>query len=390
MNNKKHTIQWLCAVLLAAALVLTGCAGGESEAPAPVEETQISASVTMGETEYTGTYTGWALSGVPQGEGRFEGETGLIFTGSFDKGAMLEGQGENLPLTLEWNGIHYTGLYTGAVADGLPQGEGLFTGESATGLDLALSGGWEAGLPQGEGSVRAELCTTLWNGAERPGPYEGETLHGIPHGEGRFSGADEQGSFTYTGQWEDGLFHGEGTLSYEGDSFFLRRGTFTQGQYTPDYVQLVEALGSCEPRFTLTEEQREFIPQFPGLWEAEADRFDFSGSEFKAVYERNFYPQLLFRQPEDFATSWLRLESLRYIDSMTLSLGEDLTVTRITAANSMYTMTYQCYLLGELPTTPRYLSRMHVYAIPVALSQYTNTLGADVPCAVLLVGDIRI
>lgn len=388
MKWKKET----AVLMLAAVLGMAGCTPAE-EAPAqpvPREVQELEAAVTIGGGDYTGLYTGWVLSDTPEGQGTFTTEEGLVFTGFFSGGIAGDGEAENLPVTVTCSGVRYTGVYTGPVTAGLPEGEGDFTGVSALGLALAYTGGWDGGVPAGDGLLTAEHLTVPWNGRSRPGAYDGLVLDLLPHGEGTFRGEDGETSFTYTGQWQAGAFHGQGTLTCDGDNYYVRRGTFTQGAFTPTYLEALDTLGSCEPVFTLTEVQREFIGQFPGLWSEETDRRNFLKSDYQALYERNYYQQLYFQDPGAYETAWVRLPSLRLIDWQTVRFDNGLVVNRLTAANDGYTLTYQCYLVGEITETLKPRGRVDMYAMPVSLSTYTNTLGEDVTCAVVLVGDIRI
>ena len=379
----------MAAILLAAALFLPGCTAATAETtPKPVENASV--SLVLGEETVTGLYTGETLNRLPHGEGVFTAESGFTFTGTFAAGSPATGDGESMPMSLRWDDIAYTGTYTGQVADALPHGEGSFTGASATDLTLTLSGGWEAGEPHGEGQVRAELYRALWQGKVRPGVYEGEVLHGLPHGEGTFTGEDEQGSFTYTGQWEDGLFHGQGTLRYRSDRMYVRQGTFTDGGFTPDYPEALNTVGSYEPLFTLNESQMEFLTQYPGLWDEEHDRRNYLKSEYIPLLNHRFYHSQLFKTPERFENNWLRLNSCRLIDRREVTFDNGMTVHTLTAVDPTYTYTFQCYLVGDVPEDLKQRSTLDMYVVYLGMSHYTNTLGQETPCALAVVGDIRI
>lgn len=377
-------------ILLLAALLLSGCAAKAPAEPVPAERENLAVSVSFGDADVPGSYTGWVLSGLPEGEGSFRTEDGITFTGRFSAGEAAEGTGENLPLRLDWDGLSYTGRYTGEIKAGLPDGEGAFTGESATGFALELTGGWEAGLPLGNGHIRAELYTALCNGTERPGSYEGQALDGLPHGEGSFQSQDGLGPFTYTGQWEDGAFHGQGTLTYAGNRQYVRQGTFTDGGFTPTYFEALNTVGSYEPLFVLTDSQKEFLEQYPGLWDGEHDRRNYLKSEYSKILDYRYYPTQIFKTPEKFENIWIRINNCRLIDRRAVTFDNGMTVNVLTAVDGTYMYTFQCYLVGDIPENLQQRSRLDMYATALGLSQYTNPMGGDVPCALLLVGDIRI
>ena len=61
-----------------------------------------------------------------------------------------------------------------------------------------------------------------FRGEDYEGTYEGSTVGGKPEGSGVFT--DKDGKFTYSGEWENGKFHGFGSIQY-GD------GTREEGMY---------------------------------------------------------------------------------------------------------------------------------------------------------------
>jgi len=379
----------ICAALLAMCACLCGCTAGEAKAPAPTETENTTVTVTIGGQSFHGHYTGWMLDKRPEGEGEFTADEGFTFTGRFAAGEARTGQAEDLPLSLVWDDIPYTGAYSGELTADLAHGQGVFRGKSATGLSLALEGRWKRGV-LGKGNAQADLYTTLWQGRERPGQYEGQIQNGLPQGKGTFCSRDDVGEFTYTGQWEDGVFHGTGTLAYDGNANYVRQGTFTKGGFTPSYFEALNTVGSYEPRFTVTAEQQAFLEQFPGLWDEEDDRRNYLKSEYSKILNYRLYHYQIFRSPEKFENTWMRLNSFRLIDRREVTFDNGMTIHTLTAVDPTYSYTFQCYLVGEIPEDLRQRSHLDMYATPLGLSEYTNSLGQSVPCAIVLVGDIRI
>ena len=77
-----------------------------------------------------------------------------------------------------------------------------------------------------------EHCIVSVEGRETAGCYAGDGCDGLPDGEGVFTGESETGvPFTYTGEWSAGLMDGKGTLSYDAENLYTRTGTFTAGRY---------------------------------------------------------------------------------------------------------------------------------------------------------------
>jgi len=377
-------------LLAAAAMWLSGCAAQEPAEPVPFETENQTVTVSFGEQGAEGVYTGWMLGDVPHGDGSFAAANGLSFAGSFADGAAGQGDVENLPWEIALCNITYTGTYTGTLEGGLPTGQGHFTGQSMLGLALEYTGSWRDGQPRGEGHLEAGHYAALWQGTLRPGTYAGETFDLLPQGEGCFTGQDELGFFSYTGQWDAGAFHGQGRLAYEGNRTYVRQGTFCSGSFTPSYFEALNTVGTYEPLFSLREDQVEFLSQYPGLWDEEHTRRNYLKSEYSKLIDNRYYHALMLRTPEKYENTWLRLNHCRLIDRREVTFDNGLTIHTLTAVDGTYTYTYQCYLVGDIPEDLRQRSTMDMYVVPVGMSEYTNPLGETVPCSVVLVGDIRI
>lgn len=177
-----------------------------------------------------GTYTGSLVSGMPDGEGVFTLASGASFTGEFSGGTAVRGEAADLPWTLLHGGSRFSGTYTGPLESAGPEGEGLFGGENAAGQQFTWHGGWSGGETAGPGVLTDEHCIVSVEGRETAGSYAGDGCDGLPDGEGVFTGESETGvPFTYTGEWSAGLMDGKGTLSYDAENLYTRTGTFTAG-----------------------------------------------------------------------------------------------------------------------------------------------------------------
>jgi hypothetical protein len=70
--------------------------------------------------------------------------------------------------------------------------------------------------------------TLMTPGGYRTGIYTGDIFEGVPNGNGSFTSRNPEGIYwTYTGAFRDGLFHGEGVQEW--DSGSRREGTFLYG-----------------------------------------------------------------------------------------------------------------------------------------------------------------
>ena len=297
-------------------------------------------------------------------------------------------EAEDLPWTLERDGTEYEGVYTGEVGHMVPDGEGTFIGRGTGQKTFAWTGGWSFGHPDGPGELTDENCRTWIADTICAGTYRGQAADGIPEGEGEFSAVTAEGvPFTYVGEWKNGLPEGRGTLAYDAEGWYVRRGTFTAGRFTPDWLQALETIGSCEPCFTLTDAQRDFLKAHPELWETE-DHFNFLNSQYKKDYVRGLNLQQCFENPEVMdEPGWMCIYSLRMIRAYTVDSFEGVgPFTCIVAADGLYSMNVRVIFPGQPPNLYRG-QRFHVYAMPVGLSEYTTVLGEKQTCLVLVAGD---
>lgn len=349
-------------------------------------------AVDFGNIPMPGLYTGPVSDGLPAGEGSFSADADGTFTGTFDAGAAMDGEARELPVSVFWGEAEYSGLFSGTLSQGVPGGRGTFTGENAARQALTWDGGWNAGVPSGEGNISADKLVTQVDGVPLAGSYTGQGRDGVPAGDGDFISVNTQGvPFTYRGEWADGLMDGQGVLRYGSESYYVRAGTFTAGAYTPTWMETLRALGTCEPRFTLTEGQEAYISQFPDLWE-EPDHQRFNNSPYKELAERRLQIQNCLDDPQSFVDEpgWLYQYSLRTVRSEVVALsGNGPEMTCITAADGSYTQVVRVIVPEALEPLTRGM-RFHVYAIPLAVSEYTTVLGQTQTCLVMLAGDIYV
>ncbi|MBQ7737909.1 MAG: hypothetical protein IJT62_08775 [Oscillospiraceae bacterium] len=339
-----------------------------------------------GET-FTGRYTGPIVGGLPEGEGTAE-LAGGTFTGTFAAGELRDGEAASLPADLRWCDSDYAGTYTGDLVGGLPEGEGVFEGKNAVGQSLCWNGGWAEGEPAGTGELLADRLLTMMEGQTCAGAYEGAGADGLPEGEGRFTSVSGEGvAFTYEGAWSAGAMDGQGALRYEGENYYLRRGTFTAGCYTPTWMEALASLGTGEAKFELTPERIEFLNAHPELWEEE-DHENFFYSRYVSDFDsRLTIWDCLHVDGAMDVPRWMRIYTLRVIRANVVRLSPaapEMTVVTVSGGS------YVDVVRLIIPQRIDYLSRtqpIHVFAVPLAVSEYTTVLGETRPCLVMLAGD---
>ncbi len=294
---------------------------------------------------------------------------------------------EDMPFDLTWAECVYTGTYTGALYNGVPEGEGVFEGTDAAGAALRWEGGWSAGEPAGAGELTADRLLTTANDRPAAGRYAGAGESAAPEGEGVFSSVSDQGvPWTYRGSWRGGLMDGQGTLRYEAENYYTRGGTFTAGRWTPTWIESLAAVGSCEPCFTLTDEQTAFLEAHPELWEEENHQ-NFLNTRYKKDINRSLIVRKCFSDPGSMdVPCWMSVSALRVVRSYVAELEDGTAMTCITAADSTYSFPVRVILPDRVDGLRRG-QRFHVVAMPVCLSEYTTVLGEKQTCLVMVAGD---
>ncbi len=341
--------------------------------------------------EHAGRYTGPLENGSPDGDGIFTADDGAVYAGQVRGLAALRGDVSGLACAVTRDGSRYTGAYEGPVENGAFSGEGYFSGRNAVGQALSWDGGFAAGEFSGEGTLICDRWICSVEGETVMGRYEGAGSDGVPEGEGELRSVDGKGvSFRYSGNWHKGRPEGVGELVYDAQNRYVRRGYFTQGSYTPDFMQALETYGSCEPKFTIGDTLRAFLEQYPQIWEAETHE-NFLDSEYKQLFDKKLTVKACFDDPAELDDPrWMCQYSLRLVtaDAGPLFPGGPV-MTVITATESTYTKVVRVMVPGELTGLYRG-QRFHAYAVPLAMSTYTTVLGEQRDCLLLLAGDVYI
>jgi len=329
---------------------------------------------------WNGTYTGAVEALVPQGEGLLSFEGGS-FSGTFDKGTPLAGKAESFPCGVTFGDGEVRGLYTGTLSAGIPEGEGLFTAEGRR--NLRYEGGFSAGLPTEEGTLSDDGFML----SGQRGRYEGSVLDGLPHGEGSFHGRSEENiDFSYTGEWKNGLFDGEGELLYDSELYYERIGHFSAGEFAPEGRELLTALGSRETLFELSDSTWDYICEYPELLDAGREVPHYMEADYRFLWNQMLNYSLYIEEPDDHQEDWLLFYNYVILRSYEVeSFGKDNRCTVILAANTLFREPAVFYIFGDCGdlTSMNYVT---AYGIPMGMTHYTNANGEAVEAVAVLLG----
>ena len=334
-----------------------------------------------------GSYSGEVRELVPSGKGSFTARDGGSYSGSFSDGRAADGQAEGLSASLFIGNNAAKGSYTGSVAGGAMDGQGVFACDK--GRVLRYEGGFAKGEPSGNGTLSDSGFICL-NGSDKDrGSFEGTTLNGLPEGQGSFTGRNSENiDYSYTGSWAHGLFDGEGRLIYASELYYDRVGHFTAGKFTPTGMELLECLGTVGPGFTLSEKTRDYIEKHPEYLLRETllkktDEFDYKG-EYNAYLTFANY----MNDPAKFEGAFMYVFNDKILYRQTITaFGDDCPVGVYVGANALYADPVICYFLGSCGTFDS-AKVFNCYAIPLGKTSYTNADGDEVPAMALLVAAI--
>lgn len=336
--------------------------------------------------ELSGVYSGEVQELLPQGQGSFTEKDGGRYTGSFSSGRPADGQAEGIGACLYFGGS-VTGRYTGGVAGGELSGQGIFVSEG--GRMLRYEGSFDKSEPSGNGTLSDSGFLCLNEGSPDRGSYEGSTVDGKPSGQGHFRGRNSENiDYSYSGTWSGGLFEGEGTLCYESELYYNRTGHFTAGVFTPTGMELLECLGTAEPRFTLSEKTREYIAKFPELLSHETALKKTEDCDYRGEYNPLLTFNNFMAEPEKFEGRFMYVFNDKILYRRTItSFGENNPVGLYVGANALYAEPVVCFFLGSFGSFES-ANVFNCYAIPLGKTSYTNADGDTIDAIALLVGAV--
>lgn len=338
--------------------------------------TEMPVTVEFGGVRTEGSYTGAVSSLTPDGTGRFDFEGGS-FSGRFLDGVPDSGEGENLPVSLPLCGEQLTGVYSGTLSDGSFSGSGHFESDDA-GRHAIFDGSFT-----GEGELYFDGINI---GGDR-GVYSGQTENGLPSGQGSFTGRNSDNiDYTYNGEWKNGLYDGQGSLIYDCELYYDRVGTFTAGRFTPTALEELTALGTAGVRFTLSDKMKSFLSQYPEIFDFNEKLSSYAECEYRFLWNLYQTYPVYKAEPDKYEGTWMCFFNERILYQWTEdSFGEDYRVTCVLATTTLYTEPVLAFVFGNvdnLATAGSY----NAYGIPLGMSTYTNVDGDAVPVMVMMVG----
>lgn len=333
-------------------------------------------------------YSGQLVGGKPEGTCIAtiqSGSSSWEYHGTIENATLVNlGSVTSMPYLLHSTGGDYSGLYTGDVWNGEPDGHGNFRYSDGDSF-LTYDGTWEAGKMHGEGQLNSNVHVVHFtDGLDRKGFYEGDVVDGIPCGNGKFSATNSEGvHYQYDGEWKSGLYNGQGRLIFDSDAYYDRIGTFTDADFTPTFIELFVSLGTREPKFDLSEKQIEMLNFFN-----DNDKGDqWEEGEFASFLSEHTYDSLknaqYVKNPSNYQEKLIfwknsRIVQINEYDNL---LGYDATSFRMILTNQDGTEVVYAYGIGETPEMFEG-TNIHVWGYPLGASSYESDSKQTISCVV--------
>ena len=266
----------------------------------------------FGDAVYTGIYEGETLNGIPGGTGTFTAsdDAAFVYSGQWEDGAFSgDGELECNIFSLDYEGNTLTGEFKGSVKDGVPNGYGDFTANNDS-IFLVYFGNWENGSFRGTGTLDTNLYTVHFtDGINRMGHYSGDAVDGIAEGNGAFTATNDNGvSYTYVGEWKNGLYNGYGDVRWNDGDSAAQVGTFTDGEFTPTPAEYFVARGTYpdEP-YGITNNAYEFLKTYPDIFLTN------TVTDPAIQYEYGFQYNAFAKNPDLYGSKLVTVYSLRVV-----------------------------------------------------------------------------
>ena len=273
---------------------------------------------------------------------------------------------KDMDFQYEYQGVNYTGTYTGGVEKKIPNGEGTFTAKGSVG-NVIYAGGWAAGKMTGAGKLTDAQFTIKFSDVTLTGAYEGATIDGVPAGKGSFTAVSSDGvKYCYTGDFKNGTFDGQGSRTFDGEKNYKEAGTYTAGEFTPTPKEMFCYLGTSDNDALFS--VRALSAQFLGN---NANLFTSSTAEgLDAYVDTEYRPEVYTKSPDKYGDKLIHLNQLTIAQISENQCFNYPSVTFILATDA----NYHYYFIYYLGTADVYTGdKISAYLLPLDYFTYKTT-----------------
>ena len=367
--KKTMSLLFLVTCLIA---LLTGC-----KTTGQVEHFVYSVSIDG--VDVPGEFTGALVKDIPNGDGEFhaqlENGATLTIAGPWENGHYTTPVlVSDYAFSIEYEGKTLLGSYDGSIVDWKPDGDGTFS-YSEDDEFFTYSGAWSSGVFSGNGHISSNFFTVHFSDVDRVGIVDGDTIDGFISGFGTFTATNSEGNtYTYTGEWENSLFNGQGTRVVEG--LITEIGTFSQGNFTPTVYEYYQSMGTYNgASYTITNNATEFLIKYPGV-------FSDHNIPSSVSYEKNFNYSDFSKNPSPYGSKLVVIKAT----IINIFEGEDYGVDHaMFVAYDSNRHYYYGYMYGLAPGIYDG-TNVTFTALPLSYFSYENIVGGKtnaMACAVV-------
>ncbi|MGI6463807.1 MAG: hypothetical protein ACOX04_09380 [Candidatus Scatomorpha sp.] len=272
------------------------------------------------------------------------------------------------------------GSYSGTVLNELPEGEGTFI-SSEPGV-YEYTGAWAEGKISGKGNLKQGAYTVKFvDGTERVGEYEGETLNGLPEGQGVFHTQNLKGKkYYYEGEWKNGLWNGQGKTVHETGQ--VKEGRWENCIFTPTPLELF-TIYFTHFNCSICANAQEFI-------KANEDLFYKDVADIpEELLDKDFEIEKLKENPNSNIKGIVESNNLTVIqtqesDADPINLNFPKGIISLILAKDEQGNIYFCYMVGSVPENVAEGSNIKLSFLPLNYFEYktaANEYREAVACA---------
>ncbi len=342
--------------------------------------TDKTVTVSINNNPETVVYTGLLNGKIAEGNATCTSVDGLwSYQGTFLNGAVQNGKLNNYPMTIQYQDLDITGIYTGDLTDGKLNGKGKFVSEES---DFSFDGSWKDGtIDNGQleyGNYMVDLGY-----ANRYGKYTGNIENGLANGDGVFETTNDAGTdYTYDGEWTDGIFDGFGVLEYDIEDGWYEYGTFSNGEFkpTPSDFLITISLNSEQDRavnFGCSDSAYDFALEHEDLFtNSNTEKLD-------SFVNEDFSLDKFMKKPESWGDGLIKLNNYRIVQIWEYEdeiIGD--TVSEMIVEKKDGSEVYWVIYMDETPELYEG-DKATIYGLPVSTSSYESVDGGYINCAVV-------
>lgn len=340
-------------------------------------------SLSFNEKTYDGIYTGALMDGKLEGDCVFtaKGDNEWVYEGTIKDRSFSKGQLSDFPMSISYEKTEIEGLYNGDVEADSISGIGHFVSKDGK---FDYNGEWKDGELSGKGTLKYDGYIVHFSYVDRTGLYSGDVINGIPIGEGSFTATNDEGNtYTYTGEWDNGIFNGQGKREFKDiKEYPIENGNFTNGDFTPDKLDYIKYLGSSEElEYVVNDKAESFIKDHDDLFPVEDNSILTEYVDTELTYEK------YMKAPYEYGDKLMKITGYKVEQIWEYPDAGYEHVSEMILSKDYGNKIFRVFYLASTPDTYEG-STVTVYGLPVASSSYANTSNGFVNCCVLFASDV--